>query len=208
MVETEKLPEGQRAWPISPFKRYSRVRHRLSQQPCTSRMVVSLGLCLLACALASAAGEWQSVDGYRFKALTVSTNEPVGFTSLSPDSTDFNGDGRVDLLTAQNNDRVKLHLNLTGKPGLRVRLKGAGENVQAIGASIRLEQNGSLGPKREIRLGSGYWSQDGLVQLFVVGDSKAKLHIRWADSSIATVLFPAGAKGIVISQTDGVKVVH
>ena len=87
MVETEKLPEGQRAWPISPFKRYSRVRRRLSQQPCTSRMVVSLGLSLLACALGSAAGEWQSVDGYRFKALTVSTNEPVGFTSLSPDST-------------------------------------------------------------------------------------------------------------------------
>jgi len=114
----------------------------------------------------------------------------------------------VDLLTAQNNDRVKLHLNLTGKPGLRVRLKGAGENVQAIGASIRLEQNGSLGPKREIRLGSGYWSQDGLVQLFVVGDSIAKLHIRWADSSIATVPVPAGAKAIVISQTDGVKVVH
>jgi len=151
MVETEKLPEGQRAWPISPFKRYSRVRRRLSQQPCTSRMVVSLGLCLLACALASAAGEWQSVDGYRFKALTVSTNEPVGFTSLSPDSTG------IDFVN---------------------------------------------------RLGSGYWSQDSLVQLFVVGDSKAKLHIRWADSSIATVPVPAGAKGIVISQTDGVKVVH
>ncbi len=151
MVETEKLPEGQRAWPISPFKRYSRVRRRLSQQPCTSRMVVSLGLCLLACALASAAGEWQSVDGYRFKALTVSTNEPVGFTSLSPDSTG------IDFVN---------------------------------------------------RLGSGYWSQDSLVQLFVVGDSKAKLHIRWADSSIATVPVPAGAKGIVISQTDGVKDVH
>lgn len=151
MFETEKLREGQRAWPISPFKRYSRVRRRLSQQPCTSRMVVSLGLCLLACALASAAGEWQSVDGYRFKALTVSTNEPVGFTSLSPDSTG------IDFVN---------------------------------------------------RLGSGYWSQDGLVQLFVVGDSKAKLHIRWADSSIATVPVPAGAKGIVISQTDGVKDVH
>ena len=151
MVETEKLPEGQRAWPISPFKRYSRVRRRLSQQPCTSRMVVPLGLCLLACALASAAGEWQSVDGYRFKALTVSTNEPVGFTSLSPDSTG------IDFVN---------------------------------------------------RLGSGYWSQDSLVQLFVVGDSKAKLHIRWADSSIATVPVPAGAKAIVISQTDGVKVVH
>ena len=151
MVETEKLPEGQRAWPISTFKQYSRVRRRLSQQPCTSRMVVSLGLCLLDCALAPAAGEWQSVAGYRFKALTVSTNEPVGFTSLPPDSTGIN------------------FVN---------------------------------------RLGSGYWSQDGLVQLFVVGDSKAKLHIRWADSSITTVPVPAGVKGIVISQADGVKDVH
>ena len=121
---------------------------------------------------------------------------------------DFNGDGRVDLLTAQNDDRVKLHLNSTGKPGLRVSLKGAGENVQAIGASIRLERNGSLGPKRELRLGSGYWSQDSLVQLFVVEDSKAKLHIRWADSSAVIVPVPAGAKAIVISQTDGVKIVH
>ena len=151
MVETEKLPEGQRAWPISTFKQYSRVRRRLSQQPCTSRMVVSLGLCLLDCALAPAAGEWQSVDGYRFKALTVSTNEPVGFTSLPLDS--------------------------------------SGSNFVN-------------------RLGSGYWSQDGLVQLFVVGDSKAKLHIRWADFSITTVPVPAGVKGIVISQTDGVKDVH
>jgi hypothetical protein len=298
MVETEKLLEVQRAWPISPFKRYSGVRRRLSQQPCTSRMVVTLVLCLLACAQASAAGEWQSADGYRFKTLTVSTNEPVGFTSLSPGSTgidfvnrlgkerytpnqiylngagvaagdydgdgmfdlffcgldsenklyrnlgqgtwmllndgqggfrglsstesgvtnlgqargsvvsDFNGDGRVDLLTAQNNDRVKLHLNLNGKPGLRVRLKGAGETVQAIGSSIRLEQNGALGFKREIRLGSGYWSQDSLVQLFVIRDLKAKLHIRWADSSIATVPVPAGAKPITISQADGVKVDH
>ena len=72
--------------------------------------------------------------------------------------------------------------------------------------SIRLEQNGSLGSKREIRLGSGYWSQDSLIQLFVIGDSKAKLHIRWADSSIATVTIPAGAKAITISQSDGVKV--
>ena len=142
-----------------------------------------------------------------FRALS-STESGVAILGQARGSvvSDFNGDGRVDLFTAQNNDRVKLHLNLTSKPGLRVRLRGAGENVQAIGASIRLEQNGSLGSKREIRLGSGYWSQDSLVQLFVIGDSKAKLHIRWADSSIATVTIPAGAKAITISQADGVKV--
>jgi len=263
-------------------------------------MVVSLGFSLLACAQASAAGEWQSVDGYRFKALTVSTNEPVGFTSLSPDSTgidfvnrlgkeryttnqiylngsgvaagdydgdgnddvylaqnffnvdsetsrhdaglglvmtgdgrggfralsatesgvanlgqargcavsDFNGDGRVDIVTAQNNGPVKLHLNSTGKPGIRVLLTGGGDNPQAVGASIRLEQNGSLGPRREIRLGSGYWSQDSLVQLFVVGETQARLHIKWPDRSVATVVVPRGAKTIKISKPDEVQVIY
>ena len=144
-----------------------------------------------------------------FRALT-STESGMANLGQARGSvvSDLNGDGRVDLLTAQNNDRVKLYLNSRGKPGLRVRLKGAGENLQAIGASIRLERNGSLGPKREIRLGSGYWSQDSLVQLFVVGDSKAKFHIHWVDSSVDTTHVPAGAKAIVISKTGGVDVVQ
>ncbi len=87
MYETKKFHELQRAWPGSQIKRYSGVRRRLNHQPYTYRMVVALVLCLLACDQASAAGEWQSADGYRFKALTVLTNEPVGFTSLSPGST-------------------------------------------------------------------------------------------------------------------------
>ena len=166
MVETEKLPEGQRAWPIPPFKRYSRVRRRLSQQPCTSRMVVSLGLSLLACALGSAAGEWQSVDGYRFKALTVSTNEPVGFTSLSPDSTgidfvnrlgkeryttnqiylngagvaagDYDGDGMCDLLFCGLDSENKLYRNLGGWKFEDVSTKARvrGKNIATTGASF------------------------------------------------------------------------
>jgi hypothetical protein len=77
-------------------------------------MVVPLGLCLLACAPASAAGKRQSVDGYRFKALTVSTNEPIGFTSLSPDSTG------IDFVNRLGKERYssgscqgKRHLNFT-----------------------------------------------------------------------------------------------
>jgi hypothetical protein len=193
MVETEKLPEGQRAWPIPPFKRYSRVRRRISQQPCTSRMVVSLGLCLLDCALGSAAGEWQSVDGYRFKELTVSTNEPVGFTSLPPDST---GIDFVNRLGKEQHTTNQIYLN------------GAGVAAGDYDGQGSFHATRPLNPKGKTRLGSGYCSQDGLVQLFVVGDSKAKLHIRWDDSSIATVPVPARAKGIVISQTDGVKDVH
>jgi hypothetical protein len=163
----------------------------------SSRYDAGLGLVML--------GDGQG--GFRALSSTESGVANLGQARGSVAS-DFDGDGRVDIVTAQNDDQVKLHLNSTGKPGLRVRLKGAGENTQAIGATIRLEQNGVLGPKRGIRLGSGYWSQDSLVQLFVVEDSKAKFHIRWADFSISIVPIPAGAKYIVISKADGVKVVH
>ena len=132
----------------------------------SSRYDAGLGLVML--------GDGQG--GFRALSSTESGVANLGQARGSVAS-NFDGDGRVDIVTAQNDDQVKLHLNSTGKPGLRVRLKGAGENTQAIGATIRLEQNGGLGPKREIRFGSGYWSQDSLVQLFVVEDSKAKFHI-------------------------------
>jgi hypothetical protein len=77
-------------------------------------MVVPLGLCLLACALASAAGERQSVDGYRFKALTVSTKEPIGFTSLSPDSIDIDFVNRLGKERCSSRScQGKRHLNFT-----------------------------------------------------------------------------------------------
>ena len=121
---------------------------------------------------------------------------------------DFNGDGRIDIVTAQNNDRVKLHLNATGSVGVRVELVGGENNPQAVGASVRQEQDGALGPKREIRLGSGYWSKDSLVQVFADGGSRAKLHITWPDASVATVPIPNSAKTIKISKPDEVQIVH
>ena len=121
---------------------------------------------------------------------------------------DFNGDGRVDIVTAQNNDRLKLHLNATGKAGVSVLLLGPKNNPQAVGASVRLEQDGALGPKREIRLGSGYWSQDSLSQLFAAVGKAAKLHVTWPDGTFAVVAIPAGAKSIQISKPDEVRIVR
>jgi len=90
------------------------MRRNPSQQPCSSWMIVSLGLCLLACAITPAAGDWRSGDGYRFKTLTVSTNDPIGFTSLSPDSID------IDFLNRLGKEQYssrscqgKRHLNFT-----------------------------------------------------------------------------------------------
>ena len=121
---------------------------------------------------------------------------------------DFNGDGRVDLLTAQNNDRVKLHLNATGKAGVTVKLIGSKGNRQAIGASIRPERAGTLGPRHELRLGAGYWSQDSLAQVFAGAGSDTKLHITWPDGRAAVVAVPDDAKSIKISIPDEVQIVH
>ncbi|MDP6794209.1 MAG: FG-GAP-like repeat-containing protein [Verrucomicrobiota bacterium] len=121
---------------------------------------------------------------------------------------DFDGDGRVDLVTAQNNSRVKLHLNATGKTGVRVELIGGHRNPQAVGASVRLEKAGVLGPKRELRLGSGYFSQDSLAQVFADAGSGSKLHITWPDKTVAAVSIPDGAKNIEIAKPDEVRIVH
>ena len=74
-------------------------------------MIVSLGLCLLACAITPAAGEWQSGDGYRFKTLTVSTNSQVGFTSLPADLT---GIGFVNRLAKERYTTNQIYLNGSG----------------------------------------------------------------------------------------------
>ncbi|MBT4624276.1 MAG: VCBS repeat-containing protein, partial [Verrucomicrobia bacterium] len=74
-------------------------------------MIVSLGLCLLACAITPAAGEWQSGDGYRFKTLTVSTNSLAGFTSLPADLT---GIGFVNRLAKERYTTNQIYLNGSG----------------------------------------------------------------------------------------------
>ena len=76
---------------------------------------------------------------------------------------DFDGDGRPDLVVTQNGNRTRLFRNVRGQPGIRVRLKGNVANPHAVGAMIRLQFKSQLGPAYEIHHGSGYWSQDSSV---------------------------------------------
>src|SRR5690606_3738473 len=90
---------------------------------------------------------------------------------------DFDGDGRVDLVVSQNGNQTKLLRNQTAQPGLRVRLKGPAHNPAAVGAVIRPSIGSQPGPARELRAGSGYLSQDSLVQVF--GGGATKLEVHW-----------------------------
>lgn len=102
---------------------------------------------------------------------------------------DFDKDGRVDLVVSQNGNYTRLFKNETAKPGIRVSLKGLGRNPHAVGAVVQLEfSDGSRGPARSISSGSGYWSQDSSTLVMGRGGIITKLHVVWPGGK--TVAYP------------------
>ena len=95
---------------------------------------------------------------------------------------DYDGDGRVDLAVTQNGAETKLYHNIRAKPGLRVRLLGNSGNPSAVGAAMRLFFETGPGPVREIHAGSGYWSQDGAIQVVAALKPAKQIWVRWPTS--------------------------
>jgi hypothetical protein len=113
---------------------------------------------------------------------------------------DFDADGRLDLVVSQNSAETKLLRNRQAKPGLRVRLVGPPSNPDAIGAQVRLDYNGQAGPVREIQAGSGYWSQNGSVQVFGLSGNPTAVRVRWPGGAESVVPIRAGAREIVVRR--------
>jgi enediyne biosynthesis protein E4 len=120
---------------------------------------------------------------------------------------DFDGDGRVDLAVSQNGNRLKVFRNVTAKPGLRIRLKGPPENPTGVGAVIRIENGQTAGPAREVQAGSGYWSQNGAVQVMnLPGPEKAKtVRVRLPGGKTVTGAIPDGAREIEVDFEGGIR---
>lgn len=101
---------------------------------------------------------------------------------------DFNEDGKVDLAVTQNGGNVKLYENQTPKSGIEVRLAGPKENKSGIGSGIRLVyKDGSKGPRRAVQAGSGYWSQNGSLQVMGYEEWPAKIEVTWPDGQSSSV---------------------
>jgi len=115
---------------------------------------------------------------------------------------DFDGDGRVDLVVTQNGAATKLFKNVAAKPGLRVRLAGATGNLDGIGATIRLIFGNRYGPARAVHAGSGYWSQDSAVQVMGTPETPTQLWVRWPGGTQTTSNIPLNAREIRV-ETDG-----
>ena len=121
---------------------------------------------------------------------------------------DYDGDGRVDLVVGQNGAETKLYHNVGGRPGLRVRLKGGAGNPAGVGAAMRLVFAGGMGPVREVHGGSGYWSQDGAVQVMGAPEEPKGVWVRWPGGKTFTGAVPAGAKEIEVDRQGTVRVIR
>jgi hypothetical protein len=120
---------------------------------------------------------------------------------------DFDGDGRVDLVVTQNGNQTKLYRNVGAKPGLRVRLLGPPGNPSGIGAILRPGFGEGWGPAREIHAGSGYWSQDSPVQVLGTPAELTRIRVRWPGGKTTESAVPSGAREIQV-DTNGTVVVR
>lgn len=112
---------------------------------------------------------------------------------------DFDGDGRLDLVVSQNAAATRLFHNRGATPGLRVRVRGPAANPDAVGTQLRLLFGDTRGPLREIQAGSGYWSQNGAVQVFGIPTTPTAVWIRWPGGKETQVPVPPGATEVVVA---------
>jgi hypothetical protein len=113
---------------------------------------------------------------------------------------DLDADGRLDLVVSQNGQLTRLFRNRGAVPGLRVRLLGPAENPDAIGAQIRIIYGERMGPVREVQAGSGYWSQNGAVQVFGLSSQPSGVWVRWPGGDVVRLAVEPGAREVVVRR--------
>ena len=112
---------------------------------------------------------------------------------------DFDSDGRLDLVVTQNGAETKLYRNALARPGLRLRLRGPAGNLDAFGAVARLKCGEHWGPVRELHGGSGYWSQDSLIEVLSMPAAPNEIQVRWPGGMTTTNAVPAQAREIQVN---------
>ena len=112
---------------------------------------------------------------------------------------DFNADGRVDLAVSQNGGQTRLFENRGATPGLRVRVVGGAKNPHGVGTQMRLVYADGMGPVREVQAGAGYFSQNGVVQVFGRRTTPTALWVRWPSGREERVALTADQRDVVVT---------
>jgi hypothetical protein len=139
-------------------------------------------------------GQLYRNDGHgRFTDVTASTLEKTPHGAIGTKVFDFDGDGRLDIVVNNFNDRPYLFANRFPKRNwIELRLTGTRSNRDAIGAVARLFA-GSRVMVRQVNPAGGYLAQSSKVLHFGLGDRSAvdSIVIRWPRGTMQTVKSPA-----------------
>ena len=121
---------------------------------------------------------------------------------------DIDGDGDLDVLFTENGGPAHLLRNdLPAGNYLRVRLRGAAGNRDALGARIRA-MVGGLTMERRIRTASSYLSQSELVATFGLGEHQSvdMLEIIWPGGEVTTMEEVAGNREVLVVEGEGLAI--
>ncbi len=115
---------------------------------------------------------------------------------------DYDNDGRVDILIANNRDSPTVYRNQVASANnwLKIDLEGQTNNRRGIGAKVSV-QTSSHTQSREVVMGSNYLSQSPATLHFGLGsDSTADVIVRWPDGTLTTVNAVASDQRITVAH--------
>lgn len=115
---------------------------------------------------------------------------------------DIDNDNRMDLLVTQNGGRTRLFKNNHPEKGIAIRLNYRDGNPEGIGSSARLLYEDTAGPLREVKAGSGYWTQNTAELLLGYSEYPKAVEVNWPGGEIDTVRL-SQKSGTVIIDYEG-----
>jgi len=121
---------------------------------------------------------------------------------------DYDGDGDLDVLVTTNNGPARLLRNDGGDRNqrLRLQLRGAASNRDAIGAFARVTHAAGVSPWLMVKTGSSYCSQSELPLTFGLGSAKAvtKIEVKWPGGKNETLPGADANQSLILEEGKGV----
>ena len=113
---------------------------------------------------------------------------------------DFDRDGRWDLVVGRHGRAARLYRNRLGNKGVQVGLALKGENRVGIGAVIGLRSDGESGPVRLISGGGGDGAQDTVRPILYCDSPVDEVWVKWPNGIETVTPVPVDVRSVLIDE--------